>query len=351
LFKINHTLYYTLPRLINLNTNLNNLIISKISYNVKKKVENPFSFASTGLACHAIIVINKTNIFNIIKEKGFIKKSEINKIPIIISAINILEITNVLSEKNDSYILTNLGKNILDQIGLFIILFEGYAKLLVKYTTTYKNPTSDILQLINGEALAIGSEHFGKKAVDPVLIPLLKKLKIQKRICDLGCGSGYRLHKIYNALKLPGLGIDLNKDAIRLCEKRLEKNPSLPLLFHQANVTQLDQKWEDVEIVMQHFMTHDIHPKKNVIKMLKSFSYHFPNLKYCIVVDIVLKGPNHDLSFPMPGFEYVHGLQNFIVNNYDEIISIFKNADFEIIQEIPLNLPCTYLWLLKLKQM
>ncbi len=65
-------------------------------------------------------------------------------------------------------------------------------------------------------------------------------------------------------------------------------------------------------------------------------------MKCLVVVDIV----SYSKKIPaiMPGFDYVHGLQGFAPRTYEENIEIFKEAQYDVLQEINApNMPNTFM--------
>ena len=119
-------------------------------------------------------------------------------------------------------------------------------------------------------------------------------------------------------------------------------------MLEQADVAHLKGVWEDVEIIMQSVMIHDIADEAECIKMLQSYSTHFPNFKYLLIVDVV--AAEDGSSSYMPGFDYVHGLQGVEPRKYQENIALFQKAGYRIEREYPVGLPNTFLWLLSRKK-
>ena len=94
---------------------------------------------------------------------------------------------------------------------------------------------------------------------------------------------------------------------------------------------------------MQYFVLHDITPASRCISVLQNYQTHFPNFRYFLYVDIVFSlNKEH-----MPGFDYIHGLQNIQTRSYEETIDLFAKASLTIYKERKIEkLPNTYLWIL-----
>ncbi len=315
----------------------------------KHKTKPGLNFISAGIGCHAFTIIEKVGILTSFINHGFFSEEEFEnqekfKNPLAIrSACLSLCMCNVLSKTGKIYTLTELGIQLAKNIGLITMLFEGYGELLVKGSAVALGNFPNPEKLMNGASIAYSSIQFGEETVDPSIIEIIQKLDIRGTICDLGCGSAHRLVKVCQAVSLPGLGLDAHPDAIRIAKEFAKDFSSIKI--EQADVTKLQGIWEDVEIIMQSFMTHDIIPDDLCIEIIRSYRNNFPNLKYFIIVDIV--APNDHFHSHMPGYDYVHGLLGIETRRYDKTIQIFLDAGYDIVDELPLNMPNTYIWILK----
>jgi hypothetical protein len=222
------------------------------------------------------------------------------------------------------------------------MLFDGYIPLMAKQLDIAQGKVPNPSKYINGSSVALSSIQFGSDEVDPLVIEVIKGLKPKRTICDLGCGTADRLIKVCQATGLPGLGLDDDSGAFRLAARLTRDNPNISV--EKGDVSHLKGIWEDVEILMQSFMLHDINPESEALRMLKSYKDHFPHCKYLIVVDIV--AIEDDSSVHMPGFDYVHGLQNIEPRKYQEVVSLFQKAGYKIKKEYQVGMPHTYLWIL-----
>jgi len=311
--------------------------------------DDVLDFVSNGIGCFAFTLIQGVGILDILTENGRFEEKDLTnpkkfKNPIAIkSALLSLCLCNLLIYKDGSYFLTKLGAHLADKIGLLTMLFEGYGELFANGVSIARGKTQNPAKYINGASVAFSSIQFGEKAVDPVVVDTIHKLRTKGTVCDLGCGSAHRLTKICQTLSLPGLGLDADHEAVKLAKNLAKENSSIEI--EQADVTQLDGVWEDVEVVMQNFMTHDIAPEENCIQTLRSYKNNFPHMKYFIIVDIV--APPQDFSSHMPGYDYVHGLLGIETRTYEQTTSLFSRAGYKFAREIKLDMPNTYLWVLK----
>lgn len=323
--------------------------LSHMLEHVKHKTKPCLSFISAGIGCHALTIIEKLGILSHLVNQGFFSEEELedpkkfNNPLAIKTACSTLCMCHVLSKKGKIYTLTELGIQLTENIGLITMLFEGYGELLAKSSSIALGHVLFPEKLMKGAEIAFGSIQFGEETVDPFIIEIIQKLNITGRICDLGCGSAHRLKKVCQALSLPGLGLDSHPDAIKMA---IDLTKDFHLInIEQADVTNLLNTWDDVEVIMQSFMTHDIVPAIQCVKVLNSYKKNFPNLKYFIIVDIVAPD-DHSFSH-MPGYDYVHGLLGIETRNYKNTIQTFTDASYEIVDEIILSIPNSYIWVLK----
>jgi hypothetical protein len=290
-------------------------------------------FVSIGIACNAFTLIDRKGILDQLLTQGSYDSKAAS--PAIKAALLSLRLANALIQENSKFYLTNLGHQLAQARGLITMLFEGYGRLMAQQKDNLASPS----KYINGAAIALASIQFGKEHIDPLVVETIHNLKPRRTICDLGCGTADRLVKVCQTLQVPGLGLDNHPEALKLFKNH-------PLIsIEQADVSHLKGVWEDVEILMQSFMAHDIAVDDDCIAMLKSYTQHFPNFKYLIIVDIV--APEDDSSSHMPGFDYIHGLQGIETRKYNHMISLFEKAGYQIVQEHHTGMPNTYLWLLR----
>lgn len=307
-------------------------------------------FVSTGVGCFALTLVHSVGIVNSLVENGYFSEDELknNKkfknLPAIRAALLSLCLCNALTKKEGKYFLTPLGTQLVDHIGLVTMVFDGYGELMAKSVPIAFNKVKKPEKYLNGAAIALSSIQFGAK-VDPVVAEVIKKLRLQGTICDVGCGSADRLLRLCKETSLPGLGLDSSHAAVAIAKKAVENNQKVHIEY--ANAANLEGVWEDVHLLMQCFMTHDIFPDDQFIESLSAYRKNFPNLKYFLVIDIV--APEDSLESHMPAYDYVHGLLGIETRKHERFTSLFLQAGYKIAKEVPIDMPNTYLWVLKPK--
>lgn len=323
-------------------------LFSKVIPITDDSVQEALNFVSIGVGCFALTLIHSVGIVSSLIENGYFDDEALNdqkkfkNLPAIKSALLSLCLCKVLTKSDNRYFFTDLGLQLINHIGLVTMVFDGYGELMAKGVPIAFNRINHPEKYMKGASIALSSIQFGEK-VDSVVIDVIKKFKLKGTICDLGCGSADRLLKLCKATSLPGLGLDTSNEAIKIAKKAAEKYPTINIEIGDA--TRLEGVWEDVQVLMQCFMTHDIFPDEQLIQSLSSYRDNFPNLQYFLIVDIV--APEDTLISHMPAFDYVHGLLGIETRKHDRFISLFSKSGYKITKEISIDMPNTYLWVLK----
>lgn len=304
-------------------------------------------FISSGIACHALCLLDYIGILKILLNDKKINKKQIKnfKNPALVQAALItLNGAKILELKNNQYFLTKLGQYVIKKISFITMPLIGYKRLFFNQFSLYDNPNSFNIKDIDFAKVALASIDFGKYDLDPLLIDLFKAIQPRGTICDLGCGTAEKLVKICQITNCHGLGIEQSKKAIQESKKFTKNNPNIEII--NDSIMTLDGIWEDVTIAMISFVLHDISSNVDCAKILQSYKINFPMMKYLIVVDIV--SPSDKNPANLPGFDYVHGLQGFFPRNYDETIQTFQKSGYSVEKEIAVQyMPNTYIWVLK----
>lgn len=300
---------------------------------------DPLQFISNSMGCFALSFLATKNILGEIASERLEEHSlENHKDRIAIrSAIHALMQCKIIDRDNRPYQLTPLGKSVMNHTSLIQMLLGGYGNLLVR--SIVETPSKS---LSHEAEIAKASIPFGKNSVDPIVLEEISSLQPRGTICDLGCGIPIRLIDFCDRFGMPGLGIDYSKKTLTLGKKMIKNHPNV--LLEQGNITELQKSWSEVDILMQYFVLHDITPESKCIAALDAYRVHFPNFRYFVYLDIVFSPDDPEY---IPGFDYIHGLQNIQTRSYKETIKLFENSSLSIHKERKINtLPNTYLWIL-----
>ncbi len=317
----------------------------KLQQRLKKR---SMDFISAGVGCNALVAINEIGILKKFVDGSCFHLSELKtyKNPVCIKAALIsLEKCGILSKKNDTFRMTDLGLKVAENIGLITIFFDGYGQLLANQSKIIEEKIVDAKKLVRWPVVSKSSIQISEKAVTPTLIKEFLALKFKGTICDLGCGHGVMLSKICQQIGNHGLGFERSPKTVHEAKTIVPSNVSIEL----ADITLLKGIWEDVTFLIQAFVFHDFFSQKRCVNILNSYLNNFPNLRYFFYVDIV--SPSESNTSFFPGFDYIHGLLNIPTRTYEETIQIFHQSEYVIAKEVKISeLPNTYLWILSPKR-
>lgn len=299
---------------------------------------DPLQFISNSIGCFALSFLSTKKILDQIAI-GQIEEDSLDTHTdrvAIRSAIHTLIQCKIIDIDKRPYQLTPFGKSVVDHISLIQMLLGGYGNLLVR--SIVETPSQS---LVHDCEVAKASIPFGKNSIDPIVLEEMPFLQPNGTICDLGCGIPTRLINFCTQFGMPGLGIDYSKKTLDIGKKLIKQYEKITL--ERGDVTQLKKIWRDVDIVMQYFVLHDITPASKCISVLENYQIQFPNFRYFLYIDIVFSLTKEH----MPGFDYVHGLQNIQTRSYEETVELFTKASLTIHKERKIErLPNTYLWIL-----
>lgn len=318
---------------------------------MQKKTLN---FIASGICCHSMLLVSELGVLRLLKSskgcclQSFFKKTSLKNPTAIQAALLSLEKLKIVERKKSRYYLTKFGCSLSDNIGLIKLLFQGYGSMFVNQSQLVLGSLKKPEDFFDGEAIAESSIQFSEETIIPKIISQIKKLKIKGSVCDFGCGAAVHLIKICNDLGLNGYGLDLDKKAVSLAKKNSKPFKNIRIIH--KDLTKLDKVFNDVEVVMQCHVMHDIVPDSNCIKILNSTLTSFPNLKYFFFIDIVTSFDSEEPS--MPGFDYVHGLQGIQTRTYEQTLKMFTKSKFQVVNELKIpSMPNTFFWTLEPKKL
>ncbi len=309
--------------------------------------EDTMQFIASGIACHALCLLDHVGILKILLNKGKFNTKllkQYNNPNLIHTALISLSGAKILYWNENEYYLSTFGKHVLKKIPFITLPLTGYRKLFEKQLQLLKNPNNFKFSDIDFASIALSSVEFGKEDLEPLLIKVFKNFYKKGTICDLGCGTAEKLVNICKITKAPGLGIEQSQEVINESKQFTKNYPEIEVI--KGSIKNLKGVWEDVTTSLISFVLHDIDSEKNCEKILRSYKKNFPRMQSLIIIDIV--SLSKSIPSIMPGFDYVHGLQGILPRTYEKTIEIFKNANYKILDEIRVpNMPNTFIWVLQ----
>lgn len=308
--------------------------------------EGYWNFLTTGFACHGLCLLEEAGILSKLVKQGSYKEEEILKEPnppLVRSAIVTLVDAKVLKWKKGVFTLTDFGRYLAENIGVFLLTLVGYRKLLAKQELLLQKPYEWNESDIDYQSVALSSINFGERKVDPILMELVKEIHPTGTICDLGCGTAEKLVKLCEAAQTSGLGFERDREVVKETQKFTKGHPEIEII--QADITKLSGVWEDVELGFIGMVLHDFDKEDDCITFLRSLKKHFPRMRSLIIFDIVTM--SEEVSSILPGFDYVHGLQGIQPRTHHECLEVFEKSGYEVLKEVEVpHMPNTYIWVL-----
>jgi hypothetical protein len=321
----------------------------KIDVNQTIDSSQALSFISAGVACFAFSLLNRLGLIDRIASHGSINEQDLKKFPnsfVLKNAIITLEKNNVLVSDKGLFYFTQLGRQLLEHRGSIGLIYDGYRYVLANQLKTIGDEVHDFSKWVDWEAVARASIPFGENTIDPMVSEMIHSMQIQGTICDLGCGAATRLINLCHTTRTKGLGIEFADETVELAKKNTKNIEQISI--EKGNIMNLRSVWEDVNLIMQFFVMHDVTPNEKCRCVIDSYVKAFPNVDRFIYTDIV--APSESVPTQLPGFDYVHSLLGVQTRSYEETMRIFEASKFRIVQEEAiLNLPNTFIWVLQPK--
>lgn len=251
--------------------------------------------------------------------------------------------------------LTDLGKDILENVGFFLWAIGGYSKLLQAAPDILSSKPHQLKNLVYGDYVALGSYECGQRLMNNILKETMSDLSYNV-IADLGCGNAGRLINFVNAKTgAKGIGLDINADAIALAKTKVE-NAGLTesISLHCENIfnslTNESKVFEEVDVVTNFMVFHDILNMEEIHDdIFYYFEKTFPNAEYYLIADTVKGDEYESSSLPIfsLGFEFIHKLMNVRLFPLEYYLDFFEKSGLSLEAIKPFGVPNTYIFLLK----
>lgn len=304
------------------------------------------TFTSKGL-----MLAEHMGVFDHFDTNGNIEEKRLREIYIkkpshIDAIIKSLENGNIISVKSGICTLNvNVGK-IKNKLSIFNLWIHSYRDLLSIQEQTFDKDLEVIPY--DGGSVAKYSAEIGAHLVDKTLEEIFDKINISGTICDMGCGAGLRLINICRNLRINGIGMDIDANAINLANKNAEELQVNYVKFNKIDVTNINEIYHEVKAITFTFFTHHVIPNKRLSDLFLNYKVIFPDLKYMIVFDTVTsEDKNTKSDIFANGFDYIHRLQGIMPRTRKDYLSIFKDSNLSIINEIKLEVDNSYVWICK----
>ncbi|WP_282131684.1 class I SAM-dependent methyltransferase [Pseudoalteromonas aliena] len=260
-------------------------------------------------------------------------------------------------DQHEKLSLTTLGKDLKKNVGFFTWAVGGYGDFIKNFTSINPDNGESFYSMVDGGDVALGSRQANRAFMWDTVVAEFDQQDI-KNIVDLGSGNAGALINVCNVFDgVNGIGIDISSKAIvEANDNILNNDMQQRITVHNQNVLDaiddpaLGEKFDQVDTVMSFMMMHDLFNAQDPVKVLRKLRTTFPNANTFFIADTFLSDEQQlDADTPIfsYGFEYVHHFMNIKLFNKEDYELYFIEAGFEITKVKYLNVPNTYLYVLK----
>lgn len=317
------------------------------------------------IGSHLCFHLGDNGIFDLFRNSNIVNKSDLKDFHERSSSSEVTELLidfslkfGIFNEDSDSSLqLSELGQDLMNHIGFFTWAVGGYGEFMRDFPKSADNSKESFSLMIDGGNVALGSRQANRTFMWEKVINQLKNESI-KKIVDLGSGNAGALVSLCKEFPdISAIGIDISKKAIELAKENVNRNGmSHRISIYNQDVLKaiddpsLTEIFKSLDSVMSFMMMHDLFSENNPIEVLKRLRDTFPNAERFFIADTFLSEET-ELSNKTPifsyGFEYVHHFMEVELFRKEHYISFFKKAGFSIMETVYLNVPNTYLFVLK----
>ena len=229
--------------------------------------------------------------------------------------------------------------------GYFLWLVRGYGNLLHNLASIVEagNCTTEGI-VRDGKYIAMAGRDYGARYVDEPFDAVLAEVPFRV-VGDLGCGSAERLIKILKQNpEVRGVGVEVNKGAVDLARRSVAKaglEERLKIVHSDVKNLILQEEFEEVEVLFCFFMGHDLWPRQNCLKALRSIRAAFPKVARFLLCDTYRSDLPPAEAPPVftLGFEFTHALMGQYIPNVAEWKELFTESGWDCIGNRDIAIP------------
>jgi SAM-dependent methyltransferase len=318
------------------------------------------------IACHAVFAMGKLSLLDEAIQRGVIDVKEVirrtkadhARLVSILDTAKTLGWLYTIDNNQDIYIVNEIGKDVFQHAGFFTWCVGGYSRFLLNTAELCLNAEQSGMNLIDGKYVALGSDQCNVQFMENTINATLSSLSFNT-IADLGCGNGGRLIQFAQQnTSLRGIGVDINPDAVSLARANINKHNLTERLECVCTdvfsaIAQPLELFQSVEVVTSFMMLHDLLNIESIrTQLFPRLRAAFPAVKYFVIGDTMRAQSNispSDLPVFALGFELIHKLRHLELFDLEYYKSLFEDAGLLIETIQYLNVPNTYLFLLKVR--
>ncbi|MCK4798935.1 MAG: methyltransferase domain-containing protein [Spirochaetes bacterium] len=307
------------------------------------------------------LIFHRSGLFSLLSDSTITEKQIITIYdydPIILSDLlkvgyffKILEL-----QKNDTVAMTDLGYDLIKNIGFFTWFIGGYSPLFENANLLIKKGERDWKKFVRGDYVAIGSDEANEGLMKHIFEKFINTLDI-KCAADLGCGNARRLVKMCMDNKdMKGIGIDISPAAIEVAQKNVDSSDlgnRIKLIRNNVfnELLANNSLYKEVDTVFSFMMLHDLFNIQELNgSLFEKLQKAFPNAHTFVFADTCLDvTSNSKLNYPIftLGYEFSHTLRHIKLFKKEEYYKRIESEGMQIVREVPFGVPNTYLFIIK----
>jgi hypothetical protein len=339
-----------------INIEMGGLSVNSTSIQSKPLLNSQTMF-TYGIGCQALMVLHAVGILPIL-EKRSVKKAEIiesERYPhpmAVIGAFQALTYADAIEEENEQYTLTSSGREIVQNIDMFVHWFNAYGKLMAHSVEIAKDHYHPLPEVdYDMDQVAYSASLIKRRLITPQLKEVISKLDPKGVLCDMGCSSGEVLISLCEDFQVDGLGFEKSPKMVELANKNIQMNSTASIHAYYADYTNIKGVYPEVDILICDFFMHHITDDDVCVEMLQSFQKLFPNSRYMLFMDNYTP-EQHNSKNPAlfaPAFDFVHRLQKIETRNETSLQNIISRTGYPIVDQLDIEIANGHLWILKMK--
>ncbi|KUO06129.1 aminotransferase class I/II-fold pyridoxal phosphate-dependent enzyme [Streptomyces caeruleatus] len=250
--------------------------------------------------------------------------------------------------------ITDAGRALVEQIGLFVWGVGGYGSLLANLHGLATGEVAYGAEVRRDEGLvAVGAGEADRSLMRQAEAAVLGDLDFVT-MADIGCGDATRLMRLCEADdRRRGIGIDISEAACALATDRVRAAglaDRVRIVRENVLDTLSTRTFPEVDLVTGFLMLHDLFATDDDhAAVLRSIRTAFPNATHFLFADTAVQDWEHH-SGPQPifslEFELVHAVMGVPLHTKGTYLRAFADAGFRLERCEPLGVPSTWAFLL-----
>ncbi|MFJ5101026.1 aminotransferase class I/II-fold pyridoxal phosphate-dependent enzyme [Streptomyces sp. NPDC088554] len=254
--------------------------------------------------------------------------------------------------------LTDTGRALVEQAGLFVWGVGGYGSLLANLHGLATRELTYGQEVRRDEGMvAIGAGEADRALMQKAEAEILAGIDFGT-MADIGCGDATRLIRLCTADgQRRGIGIDISRAACELATDRVGAAglaDRVDIVHENVLDTLSTRTFPGVDLVTGFLMLHDLFATDDDhAAVLRTLRAAFPDARSFLFADTALQDWD-DHSGPLPifnlEFELVHAVMGVPLRTKETYLRAFADAGFTLERCVPFGVPATWAFLLSVPE-